>query len=276
MFLMKIAVLITCYNRVRTTVECLGHLFACKIPDGIELEVWLVDDASPDGTGSMIKEVYPSVNVIQGTGRLYWCGGMRLAWTTASKAKEYDGYLWLNDDTFLHQSALTTMISDYNELRIAAKNEVIVAGCVTDLTETITAYGGHNFEDQLVTADGRQQPLRMIHGNCVYISKQVFQLVGNYPEYFTHAFGDFDYSLRAAKLGIPSYLSSVNVGRCGTNPISIWRISKTPFFKRVKDLYSPKNSPCVLFRFCLAHNGFFYAVKVFIQQHIKVCFPRIK
>lgn len=273
---MKIAVLLTCYNRVETTLECLRCLFACELPEKVEFDVWLVDDASPDGTGAKIKDAYPAVNVIQGTGKLYWCGGMRLAWNTASKAKDYDGYLWLNDDTFLHQSALKTMISDYNELRVTVKKEVIVAGCVSNLTETATAYSGHDVDDQLMTADGSRQLLRMIHGNCVLIPKQVFQLVGNFPDYFTHAFGDFDYSLRAGKLGIPSYLSSVFVGRCGTNSNPAWRISKTPFGKRLGDLYSPKNSPCILFKFCLSHNGFLYAVKVFIQQHIKVLFPGIK
>jgi len=272
---MTIAILMTCFNRVETTLQCLQYLFTCERADGVAIEVWLVDDASPDGTGEKVKNAFPSVNVIQGTGKLYWCAGMRLAWETASKAKDYDGYLWLNDDTFLHQFALKIMISDYTELRAANKKEVIVAGCVTNLTETSTAYSGHDSGDKLVTADGSRQPLRMINGNCVFISKAVFQLVGNFPDYFTHAFGDFDYSLRAAKLGVHSYLSSANVGRCGTNPNPLWRLSKTPLLKRVKDLYSPKNSPCVLFRFCLEHNGFFYAVKVFIQQHIKVIFPRI-
>ncbi len=272
----RIAILMTCFNRVHTTLECLEHLFMCEKPDGITIDVWLVDDASPDETGEKVKNEFPSVHVIQGSGTHYWCGGMRLAWNTATKANEYDGYLWLNDDTFLHKSALKTMISDYNELRGAAEHEVIVAGSVTDLTGTATTYSGRDFDDQLVTANGSQHLLKVINGNCVYISKAVFKLVGNFPDYFTHAFGDFDYSLRAAKLGIPSYLSSMIVGRCGTNPKPAWRLSQTPFWQRVKDLYSPKNSPCVLFRFCLEHNGFFYAVKVFIQQHIRVLAPRIK
>jgi GT2 family glycosyltransferase len=273
---MRIAVLMTCFNRVQKTMRCLEHLFKCEKPEGITFDVWLVDDGSPDETGFKVKEVYQEVNIIQGSGKLYWCGGMRLAWEIASKAKDYDGYFWLNDDTFLHPSALKTMLSDYAGLCARENGEVIIAGCVSDLTGSKITYSGHGAADQLVTADGVCHLLRMINGNCVFVSTDVFQRVGNFPSYFTHAFGDFDYSLRAAKQGIPSYLSSVIVGMCGTNPNPAWRLSQTPIWKRVKDLYSPKNSPCVLFRFCLEHNGFFYAVKVFIQQHIKVLFPRIK
>ena len=65
---MKIAVLMTCYNRVATTIECLRRLFKQDISDGYSLDVWLVDDGSPDGTGDKVKSEYPQVNVIKSKG----------------------------------------------------------------------------------------------------------------------------------------------------------------------------------------------------------------
>ena len=46
----------------------------------------------------MFKQHYPNVNLIQGNGKLFWAGGMRLGWRTALKSKEYDAFLLLNDD----------------------------------------------------------------------------------------------------------------------------------------------------------------------------------
>ena len=88
----SIAVLMTCYNRVETTLRCLHSLFNQTIKQtgnqAISLDVWLVDDASPDQTGAKVKAAFPEVHVIEGAGGLFWCKGMRLAWDTAAAAKD--------------------------------------------------------------------------------------------------------------------------------------------------------------------------------------------
>ena len=87
----------TCYNRVSTTLTCLDAVAAQRLPEGYAIDVYLVDDASPDGTGQAVKMKFPSVEVINGKGGLFWCNGMRLAWDVAvSKGVEYSFFLWLN------------------------------------------------------------------------------------------------------------------------------------------------------------------------------------
>ena len=96
----RTAILMTCYNRVGTTLRCLERLkvAAARIADA-KFDVWLVDDASPDQTGEKVKAAYPEVNVIQSPGNLFWCKGMRLAWDKAvASGIKYDFYLlptWL-------------------------------------------------------------------------------------------------------------------------------------------------------------------------------------
>ena len=96
----RTAILMTCYNRVGTTLRCLERLkvAAARIADA-QFDVWLVDDASPDQTGEKVKAAYPEVNVIQSPGNLFWCKGMRLAWDKAvASGIKYDFYLlptWL-------------------------------------------------------------------------------------------------------------------------------------------------------------------------------------
>ena len=69
------------------------------------IEVFLVDDCSTDGTSTALQIQYPSIKIIQGDGNLYWNRGMHLAWKTAAASKEFDYFLWLNDDTLLEKNA---------------------------------------------------------------------------------------------------------------------------------------------------------------------------
>src|SRR5690554_2221576 len=89
----NITVLLTCPNRKIKTLSCLESLFAASIPENYDLEVFLTDDGSTDGTSDAIKKNFPDVNIIKGNGNLFWARGMRLAWESAMKKKSYDAYL---------------------------------------------------------------------------------------------------------------------------------------------------------------------------------------
>ena len=64
-----IAVLITCHNRKEKTLQCLKALYKQEgLNSDYKMEVFLVDDASTDGTAVAVKDRYPLVNIIQGNG----------------------------------------------------------------------------------------------------------------------------------------------------------------------------------------------------------------
>ena len=93
----KVAVLLTCHNRKAKTIECLKSLFkAIQFSKAdSSFSVYLVDDGSTDGTAEAVLSNFPEVNVINGSGNLFWAGGMRLAWNTALQSNP-DYYLLLN------------------------------------------------------------------------------------------------------------------------------------------------------------------------------------
>ncbi len=83
---MKIAVLLTCFNRVEITKLCLNTLKSHQ-----ELyDVFLVDDGSTDDTNSVVKSMYPFVHVVDGSGDLFWSRGMHVAWKRAANTYDYD------------------------------------------------------------------------------------------------------------------------------------------------------------------------------------------
>ena len=65
---MKIAVLLTCFNRKTKTLSCLKGLFQAqsifnhKSEEHIESEVFLTDDGCTDGTAQAVKEAFAGKN----------------------------------------------------------------------------------------------------------------------------------------------------------------------------------------------------------------------
>jgi GT2 family glycosyltransferase len=74
-----IAVLLTCYNRKQKTLGCLRSLLGQPQGFNSRLTVYLLDDASTDGTANAIAEEFPQVRLLEGDGNYYWNGGMRAA-----------------------------------------------------------------------------------------------------------------------------------------------------------------------------------------------------
>lgn len=231
----RIAVLMTCYNRVETTLRCLRNLFSQRVD--AEIEVWLVDDGSTDGTGARVRDEFPRVNVIKGDGKLYWCKGMRLAWETALGG-EYtkagiDAWLWLNDDVELEEGALGRMVKDAE----ATGWEGAIIGSFVDRNGMMTYGVLENWrwiepigKPRLTNGD--------ISGNCVLIPRKAFEKVGIIASDYSHAYGDYDYSARMRKVGVPYYLTSTTCGRCNNDNLDPALTSKS-LWTRLSYLFKP-------------------------------------
>ena len=113
---MRLAILMTCHNRKESTIVCLELLFNNELPVNFNIDVFLVDDGSTDGTTAAVNTAFPKVIVIKGNGQLFWNRGMRLAWEQATLNKQYDFYLWLNDDIELFKDSLEVIFNDYHNL----------------------------------------------------------------------------------------------------------------------------------------------------------------
>ena len=225
----RIAVLMTCYNRVETTLKCLRRLFAQK--SDASLKVFLVDDASPDGTGARVKAEFPQVNVIKGTGSLYWCKGMNLAWRTAGD--DWDAVLWLNDDVELRDGALAGMLADADDTGWQGA----IVGSFLDGDGRMT-YGVHENWVWIEPSGSPRETIGDISGNLVLIPRRVFEKVGIIADCYSHAYGDYDYSARMRKAGIKYYLASKVCGRCD-NVKPDYALEAKSLFERVKCLFKP-------------------------------------
>lgn len=270
-----LAVLITCHNRKEKTIKCLDLLFnQCGLDIDYSIEVFLVDDGSTDGTSDAIRDQFPIVNIIQGTGNLYWNRGMHLSWETASTLKDYDYYLWLNDDTFLYDNAILNLIDGSTK----TNKQSAICGSTFSLELQKISYGGNSKNGNLLLPNGELQEVFTFNGNVVLIPKFVFLNVGNLDKTFPHAIGDFDYALRIKKAHLKSFILGDYIGTCeGSDNFPIWCSENVPFRFRLTNLYSPlgNSHPYYYFIFELKHYGLSTAIKHFITIHLRIIFPKL-
>ena len=213
----RLAILMTCHNRVDTTVECLRRLFvAVARLDGWLCKVFLVDDGSTDGTEERVRADFPQVQVIKGDGTLYWAKGMALAWKTAAAERDWDAYLWLNDDAVLDDDALV-------QLMAVNDGESIVVGELRNDAGKIV-YG--------LREGGR------FTGNCVLVAKGAFGRLGPICGEYSHAWADSDYAMMAKREGIDVVSAGV-IGRAEGHP-NRPSLKGVPFSKRMRLLRNPK------------------------------------
>jgi len=241
MKIFKIAVLMTCHNRKDKTITCLNQLYDSTFPAKFELNVFLVDDGSTDGTGEAVKNNFPHVKIIMGNGNLFWNQGMRLAWETAAIKDEYDFYLWLNDDTLLAEFAFIELFECYHEALKKDKQPAIITGaCKLSVNLNEFSYGGRT-DNGPVIPNGKLQQCKYINGNVVLVSKMIYNNLGNLSSDYTHTIGDIDYGLRARLCGFNCYTTKSYIATCPTNPgVSAWCDPKVSIIKRWKLLNSPK------------------------------------
>lgn len=242
----RIAVLLTCHNRKATTLACLEALFGQDLSGPLELRVFLVDDASDDGTGEAVRTRFPQVRVIPGDGHLYWCGGMRLAFATALNAGDgFAYYLWLNDDTLLCRDALKRLLATHRQLLADGRGRSIVVGATADPHTKRPTYGGFRRLWPLPFlrfARPAERPIRCttMHGNCVLVPDAAARTVGNLDPALVHLRGDVDYGLRAGKLGFQVWLVPGICGTCEFHSIGRWRDLRLPLGERLAALREPK------------------------------------
>lgn len=261
LIMQTIAVLLTCHNRKEKTISCLKAVFSQKQIIRSELNVFLVDDGSTDGTKEEIIRFFPEVHIIQGDGNLFWNRGMYTAWKEASSKYDYNYYLWLNDDTYLFSDAVNIILESSKELY----DRAIICGAISSVDGTKITYGGRNSKG-IVPLTGKIQPCDFTNGNVVLIPKFVYKKIGILDPYYHHSLGDFDYSRQAKKHGIELFQSYKIVGQCDSNNSILQRHS---LIKRFKLLYSPiGGKPYEYFYFYRKHHSLISAIFHYIYIHL--------
>jgi len=268
-----IAILLTVHNRKQKTISCLQNIYSQVIAAGYSMRVFMTNDGCTDGTPDAVRELFPYVTIIDGDGNLFWNRGMWTAWSCASSKREYDYYLWLNDDTHILENCLSTII-------MASKDKddkaIIVGPTVDSATRKVITYGGRVGKG-LVIPNGEMAQVERFNGNIVLVPNFVFQKLGNLDYYFTHSKGDIDYGKRATKAGIEIWQVGKPLGICDVHPhIDRWCDPEIPFKKRWKLLNMPNGMPPnETFHLEKRHDGLLIAFIHYCSTVLHCLFPSL-
>lgn len=278
----RIAILLTCFNRCELTKRCLESIYEDRT-EGIQKDVYLVNDGCTDGTPKMVKSLFPDVIVLNGSGNLFWNGGMYLAFSTAYK-KDYDFYLWVNDDVEFLENPITKLIDSYEELA-SEKEDIILTGVMVDHSLEKQTYGGIKIVNSLVPLKMQQVPYGSyyvkcdtFHGNCVLIHKTVVKKIGIMDPFYQHAFGDADYGLMASRAGCDIFMTNYPIGVCERHDkVNKWLDPKLSYKERraayhAKTANPPRDWKYFCKKFCGVNWWLRYIapdIKLLIQSILK-------
>lgn len=255
----KIAVLVTVHNRADVTVRGLSRLAALStdLLPGTEFSVFLVDDGSTDNTASRIRDIPLDLSIVQGTGSLYWNGGMVLAYRHArASGTDFDAYMLFNDDVVLDDNFIGFV------REFASAQDRILVGALREPGSPDISYSGYQRQGRLrpfgdfvqAIIDADLVRVDTFNANVVLIPAKVFEGLGGLDPGYTHACGDFDLGLRAAGIGVDSYVYGTTIGECSRNQAYDDRIRASDFRTRWDLLFGYAYGPRSYLRFAWRHG----------------------
>ena len=287
MIMLSVAVLLTVFNRKHKTLRCLDSLRnTLTETSNITVKVFLTDDGSTDGTADAIRSItYPlEIEILQGTGDLFWNGGMINSWKAAIAEGGWDGFLWLNNDTEVLPDFWPDLLAaDDHSRRTFGKGGIFV-GSTKDATTGAFTYGGFIYtnkltlKDKMILPDGATfQPCEAAHGNITYVSANVVDRQGIFCEKYIHGGTDHDYTYLAHKAGFPVLVLPHYAGICeNDHPKDGGRTDffKLPLKERISYLKSPRGLNL--------HNALLYSKRCFpwrypiilVTGYLKAVFPK--
>ena len=263
-----ITVLLTCHNRKLKTYSCLEALSNCTLEEGFDLNIFLVDDGSTDGTTEYLHGKFKNLQIIQGTGDLFWAGGMRKAWKFANEnEKNTDYYLLLNDDTIVFKD---TIIRLFKDLEYINEPKSIIVGSTQNPETKKISYGGHKilnwlfFKGEIVIPNNEfPQKCQLGNANIMLVPNEVYEEIGSLSESYTHGIADYDYTLKALRNGINTFVSSAFCGYCDYDHGVNWLKQDSNLKDRISYLYSPKG---------LSYKEYLQFIKRHLPYHLPIAF----
>lgn len=208
----RIGVVVASFNRKSSTIACLDSVRESLEHSDLDGSIVLVDDNSSDGTREAVAGLHPDVRVVRGDSTWYWAGSVRRGMELLEpELDSLDGFILANDDVTL----AVTAIGDVHDAGEAVDG--LAGGAVYAADGTLEATGGLFGRvcrplQRRLEPSGSIQRCDMLPGHCLYIPTAVYRRLGPFSPDFVHGFLDLEYSLRAARAGVPRVLVGRSVG----------------------------------------------------------------
>jgi GT2 family glycosyltransferase len=206
---MELATIILNWNAADDTIRCVRRIRSWQ---RLRPTIWVVDNASTDGSTRAIERECPEVHLIHNSANLGFAGGNNRGITQAlSSATEGTSILLLNNDAWIEETDVITLLETLraNErigligplLFDAGRRERLLAAGSKDPT---LHHHSHNYR---LPTGGPVHVVECIPGTAIVGRAQVFHRVGLLDEDYFFSGEVADLCLRAKQRG---YLSAID------------------------------------------------------------------
>ena len=205
---MELSVIIVSYNVKSLVVDCLNSVFAAG--SNIDLEVFLVDNASVDGTIEEVQKRFSNVSIISNNHNF----GFPKANNQALKVSSGEVILLLNPDTVLQLDALSELVGFFHNHREGAvvgmnvrnrdgSRQYSTHGVLTIKSLLFSKYRYRNRTESWFDSN---QIIRVgyVSGSALAFNRTVYKHLGGLDEDLFWM-EDVDFCYRAYKIGFPIY-----------------------------------------------------------------------
>lgn len=257
----RIVTITAVHNRMALTAAFLSAMTEARhrlCESDLQLDAVVVDDGSSDGTEDMISTLYPWVQLLKGSGDLFWGGATAMA--TEHCLQQDSGWsalVLMNDDVTLAIDEFVRFIE------VSSRAPGVSVGPVCDPESGDPTYSGlvrssrwHPLRLSMVhPAKGRRRRCDTFHGNCVYIPRSVIEATGGVDPLFRHSMGDTDLGLRITQSGTAVEVHDAYIGTAAQNDIRDFSTVSGPL-RRVHRATSLKGyPPGPYWTYCRRHGG---------------------
>lgn len=242
----KVGVVVLTCNAEKHIRECLDSLSANKYPN---FGIMVVDNASEDGTTSIIEKYHPSIHLVKNHTNLGYAKGCNIG-IKFFLGRNFRYVLLLNDDTVVDHNLISFLVKPF-----LGNNKIGICGPVITYFRDpakiwfaggyfnrIFCYTRHNlFDKDLAECSFQDKETDFISGCCLMIKTDVLEKIGMLFENYEIYFEDTDFCIRAGDEGYICWLVaqpllrhrvSATMGSEGSNALSKLRAyyyARNPF-----------------------------------------------
>lgn len=205
---MKLSIVIVSWNTADILAQCLESVFA-HAPDA-PFEVWVVDNASTDGSPAMVQQRFPQVKLLQNETN----PGFATANNQAMRQCTGEYVLLLNPDTIVYAGALPTLVQflDDNPQAGACGARLLNADGSLQLSCYPTPTLGRELL-RMFHLDGRvryhmdswdtntARPVEALLGACILARRHILEAIGLMDESYFMFSEEIDLCYRISQAG---------------------------------------------------------------------------
>ena len=233
------------YNQAKVTCQMLASLEKVTYPN---IEIIIVDNASPSDDLSCIEEDYPMVNLIRSSENLGFAGGNNLGILKARG--EY--LLFLNNDTEVEPDFLEPLVELFeNDVTAGiASPKIIYFG--TDLIQYAGSKGINPWTGRSITIGhlekdegqhNKSMKTELADGAAIMVPRRILHDVGLMPELFFLYYEELDWVESIKRAGYSChYVASSTIYHKESISVGKESVLKTYFMNRNRLLFIRRNT----------------------------------